>query len=95
MVIDTKYQYGYTSSSIRPLQVQEYFPMQISLSREVLTNPIICPPPPQNKNAPKIQDLDALLESLDKDFKKQQKSIQKELQKRGIPKELAFYLYLK
>ncbi|MCI5633102.1 hypothetical protein [Helicobacter sp.] len=45
MVIDTKYQYGYASSSIRPLQVQEYFPMQISLSKEVLTNPIICPPP--------------------------------------------------
>ena len=46
MVIDTKYQYGYASSSIRPLQVQEYFPMQISLSKAVLTNPIICPPPP-------------------------------------------------
>ena len=55
MVIDTKYQYGYTSSSIRPLQVQEYFPMQISLSREVLTNPIICPPPRRTKIHPQYR----------------------------------------
>lgn len=52
------------------------------------------PPVATIKNTPTIQDLDILLESLEKDFKKQQKSIQKELQKRGIPKEFAFYLYL-
>ena len=89
MVIDTKYQYGYASSSIRPLQVQEYFPMQISLSKEVLTNPIICPAA-TIKNTPTIQDLDVLLESLEKDFKKQQKSIQKSFRSAESQKNLPF-----
>ncbi|TLD84504.1 hypothetical protein LS70_002855 [Helicobacter sp. MIT 11-5569] len=48
MLIDTKLQYRYTSSSIRPLQVQEYFPLQITHSKTLLNHPIICPPPPQN-----------------------------------------------
>lgn len=49
MVIDTKRQYIYTSSSIRPLQIQEYFPLKILLNETLLNNPIITPPPTANK----------------------------------------------
>ncbi|QOQ97988.1 hypothetical protein [Helicobacter winghamensis] len=50
MVIDTKHQYRYTSSTIRPLQIQEYFPLKISHNKKLFNNPLVCPPPPQTNN---------------------------------------------
>lgn len=43
-IIDTKRSYLYTSSTIRPFNVQEYFPMRIDIAQEVLNNPLFAPP---------------------------------------------------
>ena len=45
MQIDTKKQYIYTSSSIRPWQIQEYFPLKIDISTKIFKNPLLCTPP--------------------------------------------------
>ncbi|RAX51963.1 hypothetical protein CCY98_06215 [Helicobacter sp. 11-8110] len=43
MQIDTKRQYNYTSSSIRPLQIQEYFPMKIEIDKTIFANYLLAP----------------------------------------------------
>ena len=96
-IIDTKRSYLYTSSTIRPFNVQEYFPMRIDIAQEVLNNPLFASPPPNDLLAKprKLKaHLDELIASLKQDFSKQQNKIQDELKMRGIPQDLALGLYL-
>lgn len=46
MQIDTKKQYVYTSSAIRPSLIQEYFPMRIEANKKIFANPLLIPPSP-------------------------------------------------
>ncbi|MBD5164441.1 transglutaminase-like domain-containing protein [Helicobacter sp.] len=95
--IDTKRQYSYTSSCIRPFDVQEYFPLKIDINKAIFKNALLCPPPPENKPLKAReanQCLQELFVSLQGDFEKRQKSIERELNVRGIPKQLAFCFYL-
>lgn len=47
--IDTKRQYSYTSSCIRPFDVQEYFPLKIDINKAIFKNALLCLPPPPRK----------------------------------------------
>lgn len=95
MQINTKRQYNYTSSAIRPLQVQEYFPMKIQVDKAIFANPLLAPPPSNHLSKSKLQNLlEELLQTLQNDFSKKQNQITKELRARGIPAELALSLYL-
>ena len=94
MQIDTKKQYVYTSSAIRPSLIQEYFPMRIEANKKIFATPLLIPPPPIFNKKESLKFLRDLLENLSNDFSKQQGKIAKELSQRGIPKELALSLYL-
>lgn len=72
------------------MQIQEYFPLKISHNKKLFNNPLVCPPP----RKPTTKDLNKLINALKLDFNKQEKHLQKELQERGIQKEIAIYLYL-
>lgn len=100
--IDTKRQYNYSSSCIRPFEVQEYFPLRIDLDKVIFKNALVAPPPNKldAKKKPKIpnsklqESLESLLEALQKDFAKKQKQLEKELESRGISKALSLAFYL-
>lgn len=96
MQIDTKRQYNYTSSSIRPLQIQEYFPMKIEIDKTIFANYLLAPPPTCNSFSKGESQgfLEELLQKLQNDFSKKQNKIKKELKWRGIPQELALSFYL-
>ena len=91
--IELNRSYHYISSTIQPLEIQEYFPMKIEIDSAIcdyMQNAYR----PNSASNPSNFDVDYFVDLLQKDFAKKQKSIEQELDSRGISHKLALGFYL-